>query len=568
MTGTGEEPTYCPVCAATYTQTGDHALRYLPCGHAVCMKCVSGKLMKNNNVTCPTCSETHKFVIEFESEMQHHKTPCIEHQKEKNLFCTEPDCEIPICALCLKDKHKNHDFGDLDEVMSERCKTLLANVQSLKKKIQTNENRLITVHNEEMKNSNACIESIKEYEKTLIRKIKKKMQKRVTEVQDRKIQLECNSKEAVGKLKDTFQMLESIEETCAGPLSHKRLMEKVEAVKKSKAHVRDALSNVKNYIHVEFTESKIANKTIAELCGQVTDDIKKLKDCKVKGTNKEGKKQQILGEEADDSREEVSEQHVEGSTENEDVESEISVHDTGDDAAKMMKTKLTRKRKTKDTPEKESVAGSSSEEKDATSQTTPFSNQPNRRSLAKGSDTPNGRSFTRGSDIPNVRSLTRGSNLPNTRSLTRGSHTPNARSLSRGSDTPHGKSPNRGSETPSGRSLTRGSETPSGRSLTRGSDTPSGRSLTRGSDTPNGKSFTRGTCNGDLPMTSTRVRDDSPATHPGSQGPPAKRIRWDVAPGSTTIKFKSEGKFYCVIYLFPSHGFVMNKVHMSFIMTY
>ena len=71
-------------------------------------------------------------------------------------------------------------------------------------------------------------------------------------------------------------------------------------------------------------------------------------------------------------------------------------------------------------------------------------------------------------------------------------------------------------------------------------------------------------------MTNTRVRDDSPATHPGSQDPPAKRIRWDVAPGSTTIKFKSEGKFYCVIYLFPSHGFVMNKVkvHMSFIMTY
>ena len=514
--------------------------------------------MKNNNATCPTCSKTHKIVIEFESEMQHHKTVCIEHKKEKNLYCTESDCEIPICVLCLKDEHKNHEFGDLDEVMSERRKTLLANVQSLKKKIQTNENRLITVHNEEMKNSNACIESIKEYEKTLIRKIQKKMQKRVTEVQDRKIQLEHNSKEAVGKLKDTFQMLESIEETCTGPLSHKRLMEKEEAVKKSKAHVRDALSNVKKYIHVEFTESNIPNKTITELCGQVTDDIKKLKDCKVKGTNKEGKKQQILGEEeADDSRE-VSEQHVEGSTENEveNVESGVSVQEIGEDAVKMMKTKLTRKRKTNDTPEKESVADSSSQEKDATSQTTSLGNQPDRRSLTKGSDTPNGRSLTRGSDTPNSKSLSRGSD------------TPNARSLSRGSDTPNGKSPTRESETPSGRSLTRGSDTPSGRSLTRGSDTPSGRSLTRGSDTPNGKSFTRGTCNGDLPMTNTGVRDDSPATHPGSQDPPAKRTRWDLAPESATIKFKSEGKFYCVIYLFLCHGFVMNKVHMSFIMTY
>ena len=539
--------------------------------------------MKNNNVNCPLCSKTHKIVIEFESEMQHHKTLCIEHKKDMNLFCTESGCEIPICVLCLKAEHKNHEFGDLDEVMSERCKTLLAIIQSLKKKIQTNENRLITVHNEEIKNSNSCIESIKEYEKTLIRKIQKKMQKKVTEVQDRKTQLESNSKEAVGKLKDTYQMLESIEETCTGPLSHKRLMEKEDALKKSKAHVRDALSNVKKYIHVEFTESKIPNKTIAELCGQVTDDIKKLKDCKVKGTNKEGKKQQVLGEEeSDDSRVVLSEQRTEGSTENEieDVGSAVSVQEIGDDAVKMMKTKLTRKRKTKDTPEKESVAGSSSKEKDANSQTTPVGNQPDRRSLTKESDTPNGRSFTRGSDIPNARSLTRGSNLPNTRSLNRGSDTPNARPLSRGSDTPNGKSPTRGSDTPSGRSLTRGSDTPSGRSLTRASDTPSGRSLTResdtpsgrslarGSDTPNGKSFTRGTCNGDLPMTNTRVRDDSPATHPGNQDPPAKRTRWDVAHGSATIKFKSEGKCYCVIYLFPCHRLVMNKVRMSFIMTY
>ena len=302
------------------------------------------------------------------------------------------------------------------------------------------------------------------------------MQKKVTEVQDRKTQLDSNSKEAVGKLKDTFQMLESIEETCTGPLSHKRLMEKVEAVKKSKAHVRDALSNVKNYIHVEFTESKIANKTIAELCGQVTDDIQKLKDCTVKGTNKEGKKQQMLGEEeADDSREVLSQQRAEESTENEveDVGSGVSVHDTGDDAVKMMKTKLTRKRKTNDTREKESVADSSSQEKDATSQTTPLGNQPDRRSLTKGSDTLNSKS------------------------------------------------------------------------------------LSRESDTPNGKSFTRGTGNGDLPMSSTGVRDDNPAIRPGSKGPPAKRTRWDVTPESATIKFKSEGNFYCVIYLFPCHRLVM-----------
>ena len=77
--------------------------------------------MKNNNVNCPLCSKTHKIVIEFESEMQHHKTLCIEHKKDMNLFCTESGCEIPICVLCLKDEHKNHEFGDLDEMMSERC---------------------------------------------------------------------------------------------------------------------------------------------------------------------------------------------------------------------------------------------------------------------------------------------------------------------------------------------------------------------------------------------------------------------------------------------------------------
>ena len=444
--------------------------------------------MKNNNVHCPLCSKSHQCVIEFtelKKETQHDKTLCNKHQREKNLFCTEPDCETSICVLCLKNEHKNHDFGDLDEVMNERCGALLADVESLKKKIQINKNRLIAVQNEEMKNGDACIESIREYEEELVKKIRKKMQKMVKKVQDNSAQLEHNLKEAVDKLKDTFQMLESIEETSSGSVSHNGLTEKIEAVNKSRELVRDVLSNVKEYVHVTFEESGTPNKALKKLCGQVKDNSKKIKYCKIKETNKKVKKKQRLDE---DSRVEQSEERVEGSTGNEvgDVESEMSVQEVGDNTAKTKKTKKTRKRKAKDTPEKGSVAGSSSKGKDANNPTAPSRNKPGEKSL------------TRGSDIPNCKTLSRGGDIPN------------------------------------------------GKTLTREGDIPIGNTPTRGGDIPSGKTLAGGPINADLPMNSATVRDDSPATHSGNQGPAAKRTRWDEPPGFATIKLKSEGKSYAL----------------------
>ena len=458
--------------------------------------------MKNNNVNCPLCSKTHKCVIEFmghKKERKHKKTLCTQHKREKNLFCTESDCETPICVLCLKDNHKNHDFGDLDEVMSERCEALLVDVQSLKKKIQINENRLIAVRKEEMKSSDACIESIMEYEEQLVKKIKKKMQTMVKKVQDNKAQLEHNSQEAIDKMNDTLQMLESIEETSSGSLSHKRLKEKMEEVNNSKANLRDVLSNVKEYIHVEFEESNTPNKTLKALCGQVTNNSKKIKQCKIKVTNKKVKKKPILDEEeADDSRVELSEQHVEESTANDvqDIESEMSAQEIGDDAVTMTKTNSTRKRKTKDTPEKGNVTGSSSDGNGANNQTTPLRNKPNRKSLTNGGPTPNDRSLTTGKGTPNDGSLT-------------------------------------------------GVQ-----------DTPNDGSLTGVQDTLNYIPLTRGPGNGHLPMNNTT------ATDRGSQGPPAKRTRWDVTPASVAIKLKSEGKYHSVINTFPYHRIAINMANL------
>ena len=504
MTGTRADPTYCPVCAATLTSTGKHVLKRLPCGHTACGKCVSGKLMKNNNVQCPLCSKSHKCVIEFAehtTETQHHKTLCTEHQREKNLFCTEPDCETPICVLCLKDEHKNHDFGDLDEVMSERCGALLADVQLLKKRIKTNENRLIAVQNEEMKNSEACIESIREYGEKLIKKIRKKMQKMVKQVKDNGAQLEHNMTEAVDKIKETFQMLESIEETSSGSLSHNGLIEKIEAVNKSRELVSDVLSDVKEYVHIAFEESHTPNKALKKLCGQITNNSKKIKYCKIKERNKKVKEKPMSDEEeADDSRVEVeqSEKRAEVGTGNEvgDEESEMSVQGVGDDTVKTKKTKQTKKRKAKDTPEKGLVTSSSSEGKDSNNPTTPSRNKPNERSLTRGGGIPNGETFTRKGDIHNGTTLTREGDIPN------------------------------------------------GTALTRGGDITNGTTLTTGGDLPSDKILNIEPSNADLPMNNATVRNDSPDTHPGNQEPPAKRNRWDEPPGFATIKLKREGKSY------------------------
>ena len=55
---------------------------------------------------------------------------CSKHAEEINLFCKE--CQTPVCISCLKDQHKRHDFGELEQATEELCSGLLEDVEWMK----------------------------------------------------------------------------------------------------------------------------------------------------------------------------------------------------------------------------------------------------------------------------------------------------------------------------------------------------------------------------------------------------------------------------------------------------
>ena len=44
---------------------------------------------------------------------------CEEHGKDLIFFCKEEGCLKPICKSCLTQKHKNHDFVEIEEAKKD-----------------------------------------------------------------------------------------------------------------------------------------------------------------------------------------------------------------------------------------------------------------------------------------------------------------------------------------------------------------------------------------------------------------------------------------------------------------
>ena len=236
-------------------------------------RCISAGISKVKGDQGSSCAETHQHMNEFLREEQNpveqNDDLCQEHKWKLNLFCSEPRCETPICVQCLYDEHKNHDFGNIEEVMPKRCHSLLKEVRSLKEKFQRYKDKLVTVQNNENANFSTSIENIRRNEQELVRKIKKRTEKMVQIVLDQKAHVNKSFKEVRDEIQDNFVLLESIEETTSEYTSHKSLTDKMKAVKKSREQVSTALKNVQKYKYVAYQGCKASNRKVKVLCGRL-----------------------------------------------------------------------------------------------------------------------------------------------------------------------------------------------------------------------------------------------------------------------------------------------------------
>ena len=68
---------------------------------------------KCNKYLCKTCCIPHKKPYFFDCEIKGYNEKCKEHQKIKNIICTQ--CNINTCLICYNKKHKGHIKTSLDD---------------------------------------------------------------------------------------------------------------------------------------------------------------------------------------------------------------------------------------------------------------------------------------------------------------------------------------------------------------------------------------------------------------------------------------------------------------------
>uniref|UniRef100_A0A9J8AZC7 Uncharacterized protein n=1 Tax=Cyprinus carpio carpio TaxID=630221 RepID=A0A9J8AZC7_CYPCA len=150
MASLSEEDFSCPVCQEIFKNPV-----VLSCSHSVCKECLQQFWRTKKTQECPVCRRRsskeeppvnlvlknlcESFLKERnEVRSSGSEEICSLHSEKLKLFCLED--KQPVCLVCVNSqKHDNHKFRPIDEVLSSYKEELNTALKSLQKKLQHNE---------------------------------------------------------------------------------------------------------------------------------------------------------------------------------------------------------------------------------------------------------------------------------------------------------------------------------------------------------------------------------------------------------------------------------------------
>ena len=288
----GENLTVCPVCSDDYQVEGEHVPLILACFHTLCEGCIQGKLGEGSSFECPQCGTTHsaengieniqenKYIIRYIKKMaegqqekkdktESWKRECQKHGKEQSLFCNESGCQKPICLLCLKNEHKTHDFGDLQEVAEERCAAILDDVRSMKETLQKKKDDLLASQKIVAQNCQECTLEIIDMKAKLINEIDRRAANLVFDITEHKKKADARINEEVAEIDEKFAIVNSIEEITNKKTIFEVETEKLENVKYAKNKIQSRFSGTTNYTVLTYKKSGEMFELLSPLCGKL-----------------------------------------------------------------------------------------------------------------------------------------------------------------------------------------------------------------------------------------------------------------------------------------------------------
>ena len=265
----------CQVCFDEFQQDGSHVPRLLPCTHTLCHTCIS-HLIQGNKIECPECREKHEAKNEEKSFPQnkyiltqikrksaeeqpkaHEFQKCEVHGKDLNLFCLDPECNVPICRTCLKNLHKKHEITEIEDQEKE---VLMNEVIKIKKNLEAKVKIISTAKKDIVDRTNAVVADLK--------KIISRIDKMINDVEGQ-IRLEkIHIDDELSAINSNIDLLSSIQQNIEDEedISYEGIMNHRDTVAGVSEHNTENLSGVRSFSYPVL----IADRSFAEeLLGRV-----------------------------------------------------------------------------------------------------------------------------------------------------------------------------------------------------------------------------------------------------------------------------------------------------------
>ena len=276
MSQVGTSLLKCPLCCESYTERGEHVAKLLPCTHIACGKCIAGIYRRfDKSLHCPICTKKHVYNdgVESISDNQYilmqikknEQDTCCIHQRELCLFCNGPDCQKPICPLCLKNDHKEHDFDDLTEARKKKYHDLMKRLEIFRNKLNSSKETLSKLEEKNAFQCENCKAKLELGREASIKKLNENFDKLVADVDRQKMKVDEQISETMAIIDDDLLMTESIEETSSEGSSCNSMSEKLETVRSMTTSHLNTLSKLETCKYYEYIKTNPS--AMEEACG-------------------------------------------------------------------------------------------------------------------------------------------------------------------------------------------------------------------------------------------------------------------------------------------------------------